>query len=318
MIVINQFYPLKYHTKVVGSTFFMFYALWQASSYVNAQDGEEIEAHRQPALVVTTIKPLQHIAAAITAGVSIPALAPASAQDAHELSLRPSDRELMAKADIILWIGPTLELPLQSILQERSAGVITSQELPGLLLIQRNGKIDPHLWLHRGNALKIAQALTSKLSSIDPKFQANYAKNLSRFEQRLQNIEAAIKEAFAEHPVAAWGIDHNSLAYLQMEQGWPEALSLRSDDNNKPGLRSLMAFRQRLQESGLRCLLIEPYSDTSDLLNSLDVSALRLEHIDVLGLQREPGEDSYALFLQDLTNVIQRCARLLNSNADEQ
>src|SRR5687768_8381059 len=62
--------------------------------------------------VAASIKPLQLIAEAITDGVSTPELILSNSQDPHNAALRPSDRLTLAQADIVLWVGPMLELPL--------------------------------------------------------------------------------------------------------------------------------------------------------------------------------------------------------------
>src|SRR6187551_3528168 len=69
--------------------------------------------------VATSIKPLQLIAAAITEGVSEPQLILGNNQDPHHASLRPSDRKVLAEAEVILWVGPILELPLVETIADR-------------------------------------------------------------------------------------------------------------------------------------------------------------------------------------------------------
>src|SRR5690625_690567 len=61
------------------------------------------------ARVVTSIKPLQMIASAVTDGVSEPALLIPPHQSYHHFVLRPSTVRAVRGADLLVWVGPQLE-----------------------------------------------------------------------------------------------------------------------------------------------------------------------------------------------------------------
>lgn len=84
--------------------------------------------------VLTSIKPLQLIAAAVQDGVGTPdVLLPASAS-AHHYALRPSDVRRIREAELFYWIGPDLETFLPPVLKGRSGATLAVQQLPGLTL----------------------------------------------------------------------------------------------------------------------------------------------------------------------------------------
>lgn len=61
------------------------------------------------AAVVTSMKPLGFIAAAIADGVTeTQVLLPDGASE-HDYSLRPSDVKRLQNADLVVWIGPEME-----------------------------------------------------------------------------------------------------------------------------------------------------------------------------------------------------------------
>ena len=67
--------------------------------------------------VLTSIKPLQLIAAAVQDGVGTPdVLLPAGASP-HHYTLRPSDLRQVKEADLVYWIGPDLEGFLPTVLE---------------------------------------------------------------------------------------------------------------------------------------------------------------------------------------------------------
>ena len=116
--------------------------------------------HADQPRVVTTIKPIQQIAAAVLDGVaSADVLLPAGASP-HAYALRPSDRRSLLAADRIYWVGPDLELFLQSLLAEEG-GAKALMDIDGLQqrtyperhnFQQGNGRPDSHAEHDHGRA----------------------------------------------------------------------------------------------------------------------------------------------------------------------
>ena len=89
---------------------------------------------RAEVTLLTSIKPLQLIAAAVQDGVGEPhVLLPAGAS-AHHYALRPSDVRQLRSADLFYWIGPDMERFLQPVLKGRKGPSVAAQQLPGLTL----------------------------------------------------------------------------------------------------------------------------------------------------------------------------------------
>ncbi|HAC68916.1 MAG TPA: zinc ABC transporter substrate-binding protein, partial [Pseudomonas sp.] len=59
--------------------------------------------------VLTSIKPLQLIAAAIQDGAGQPAVLLPPGASPHHYALRPSDLRQVREANLVYWIGPDLE-----------------------------------------------------------------------------------------------------------------------------------------------------------------------------------------------------------------
>ena len=66
--------------------------------------------------VLTSIKPLQLIAAAVQDGVAIPEVLLPPGASPHNYALRPSDVRRVQSVDLLYWIGPDMEsfLPRRS------------------------------------------------------------------------------------------------------------------------------------------------------------------------------------------------------------
>jgi len=98
-----------------------------ASLFSSAQAHAEIE-------VLTSIKPLQLIAAAVQDGVGKPAVLLPPGASPHHYAMRPSDVRQIRSADLFYWIGPDMETFLAPVLQGRKGPSVAVQSLPGLTL----------------------------------------------------------------------------------------------------------------------------------------------------------------------------------------
>lgn len=84
--------------------------------------------------VLTSIKPLQLIAAAVQDGVGKPAVLLPPGASPHHYAMRPSDVRQIRSADLFYWIGPDMEAFLAPVLKGRKGPSVAVQSQPGLTL----------------------------------------------------------------------------------------------------------------------------------------------------------------------------------------
>ncbi|MEQ8653313.1 MAG: zinc ABC transporter substrate-binding protein [Kiloniellales bacterium] len=87
---------------------------------------------------MVSIKPLHGLASALMEGVGEPSLLLDGTASPHGYSLRPSEARALSDAELIFWVGPTLETfliqPLDSLAEK--ADVVTAGDLRGLVLLE--------------------------------------------------------------------------------------------------------------------------------------------------------------------------------------
>ncbi|SEH54965.1 zinc transport system substrate-binding protein [Stutzerimonas xanthomarina] len=105
-------------------------------------------AARAEVTVLTSIKPLQLIAAAVQDGVGEPQVLLPAGASAHHYALRPSDVRQIRSADLFYWIGPDMESFLEPVLKARKGPSVAVQSLPGLTLRHFG---DTHVEAHHGD-----------------------------------------------------------------------------------------------------------------------------------------------------------------------
>lgn len=259
-------------------------------------------------LVAVSIKPLQHLVAALTQGVSEPVLVLDGNQDPHNISLRPSERRALSDAALVMWIGPSLELPLADVMPQVRGKVVTVQNISGLTLLGANDQLDPHLWLNTNNASLIAQAVIHELSLLDPEHRERYEANLQQFLQALQLAHTQVLAQLTEHTITSWAVYHQAFAYFEADYALPAALRLKDSDNVEPGIRSAMAFKKELQEQQLDCIVTEPDVNPATVHALLDNNTLRIQAVDILGLALPVSHTSFTELLTTMATAITACA----------
>ncbi len=265
--------------------------------------------------VLASVRPLALIAQAVVVQPSqVRQLVPDGASS-HDHALRPSDRQALALADIVLRVGPAHDAFLNRALAGRTGITVESQSLPGMTLLrqrQRDGSagtgtaVDAHLWLHPGNAAVIAQALAGVLAEADPAHAADYHHNARQFAERLKVLERRLGKPSSPtgRPYVAY---HDAYQYLESSLGLRYRGSLTLDAENKPGARHFQVMVERMRSEKIGCLLAEPGFDKALAMRMAGGRPLRMESVDEMFTQAPSGATGYERGLEQIADGIMRC-----------
>ncbi|TYP64262.1 zinc transport system substrate-binding protein [Stutzerimonas stutzeri] len=119
--------PIQFNRVLPVFRLFSLPLLVTAGLFSSAQAHAEIE-------VLTSIKPLQLIAAAVQDGAGKPAVLLPPGASPHHYAMRPSDVRQIRSADLFYWIGPDMEGFLAPVLTGRKGPSVAIQSLPGVTL----------------------------------------------------------------------------------------------------------------------------------------------------------------------------------------
>ncbi len=257
--------------------------------------------------VAASIRPLQLIAAAITNGVSEPQLVLGNGQDPHHASLRPSDRKILAEADVVLWVGPILELPLVESIADMGTKGLAIQQMDHIILHEVEGSLDPHVWLDTRNARQIATRLEQTLVELDPANSQHYEINLEKFSATLDDLDNDITQNFSTLQARPWTVYHNAFRYFAEQFALTEPLAPTENANNQAGIRSIVALRDNIQQQKITCMLTEPDMNHAELQTLLGSVDLKIVTADVMGFGLEATADAYPLLMQNFASTLAGC-----------
>ncbi len=280
--------------------------------------------------VLTSIKPLQLIAAAVQDGVAIPEVLLPPGASPHNYALRPSDVRKVQSVDLLYWIGPDMEGFLPRVLGGRSLPSVAVQDLLGLKLRHfgadnhshaeeadehdhdhRPGSLDAHLWLSPVNARVIADKMAADLSAADPANAQRYQSNAKAFDARLDALDQRLKKRLANVEGKPYFVFHEAFDYFEDAYGLKHAGVFAVAAEVQPGAQHVAAMRKRLQEVGKTCVFSEPPLRPRLAETLVAGLPVKLAELDALGGYTPATAQGYEQVLEKLGNDLAGCLESL-------
>nr|WP_189673743.1 zinc ABC transporter substrate-binding protein [Pseudomonas khorasanensis] len=280
--------------------------------------------------VLTSIKPLQLIAAAVQDGVAVPEVLLPPGASPHNYALRPSDVRKVQSVDLLYWIGPDMEGFLPRVLNGRKLPSVAVQDLPGLKLRHfaednhshaeeaddhdhdhRPGSLDAHLWLSPVNARVIANKMAADLSAADPANAARYQSNAKAFDERLDALDQRLKKRLTSVEGKPYFVFHEAFDYFEDAYGLKHAGVFAVAAEVQPGAQHVAAMRKRLQEVGKTCVFSEPPLRPRLAETLVAGLPVKLAELDALGGYTPATAQGYEQVLEKLGNDLAGCLESL-------
>ncbi len=286
--------------------------------------------------VVVTIKPLYGITASVMEGVGTPELLIEGAESPHTFQFRPSQMRAMSNADLLIWVGPLVEMPLAASMDGLSpdVGILEMAAHPALIhLPYRAGGIwaaehahhdeghgdedasgrahnelsDPHLWLDPRNGILMARLIAEALGALDPEHASRYTANADVYAARLSALDAALRDQLAPYESQSFIVFHDAFQYFEARYGLRAAGSIAIDPERSPGPRTIMALRAAVTERHVACVFAEPQFNTQLVETVIEGSPARAATLDPLGAALPATTGVYEDILQSLANDFAAC-----------
>ncbi|MBX8525242.1 zinc ABC transporter substrate-binding protein, partial [Pseudomonas cichorii] len=281
--------------------------------------------------VLTSIKPLQLIAAAVQDGVGTPEVLLPPGASPHHYALRPSDVRRVNEIELLYWIGPDMESFLPRVIQGRKLPAVAVQSLPGMHLRHfeadnashddhdhdhgveehdhdhRPGSLDSHLWLSSVNARVIAAKMAADLSAADPDNAPRYKSNAEAFAKRLDALDTRIKSRVSAVAGKPYFVFHEAFDYFEEAYGLKHTGVFSVAAEIQPGAQHVAAMRERLKEVGKTCVFSEPPLRPR-LAETLTAGLpVKLAELDALGGYTPATAQGYEQVLQKLGDDLAGC-----------
>ncbi|HHQ4712571.1 zinc ABC transporter substrate-binding protein ZnuA [Aeromonas veronii] len=288
--------------------------------------------------VLTTIKPLGFIAAAITDGVSEPKVLLPTGASPHDFSLRPSDIRNINSAGLVVWVGPELEGFMAKPLANHPHALALTQ-VEGMPLFNyatqdshdshdhddhdhaahehgghdegheghHHEGVDPHIWLGPTQAKVIAKAIASELGKLDPANQARYDANLAAFDTKVDAKDKVIAGQMKAVNEKGYFVFHEAYGYWERHYGMSSKGHFTVNPERRPGAKTLVDIRKALEEKQASCIYAEPQFSPAVIESVARNTGAKVLLLDEVGEQVPLGPDGYPQFMQQLADAFAQC-----------
>ncbi|MFC6670579.1 zinc ABC transporter substrate-binding protein ZnuA [Marinobacterium aestuariivivens] len=266
-----------------------------------------------------SVKPLQLVAAALLEGISEPGLLVPPEASPHHYALKPSDMRDLARADLVVWVGPELELFLVKPLQQTDARLLQLMDGdPGASMAAEDHhehegghhhEVDTHLWMDPVLMLEAAQQMRDALTEIAPEQGPALNANFERFAAALMAKDRELRQRLSPLADRGFFVFHDAYGRFVSHYGLRQLGYFTVDPGRQPGARHLSEIRGQLQEKAAVCVFSEPQFRSAVVDAVTEGTGVRHGELDPLARNITPGPDAYLQYLDALAGEFERCLK---------
>ncbi|MBX7146677.1 MAG: zinc ABC transporter substrate-binding protein [Alphaproteobacteria bacterium] len=291
-----------------------------------------LSAFASSPIILTSIKPLHSLVANLTEGVSNPDLLITGAQSEHTYQLKPSDIKKINQAQIIFWMGETIEPALAKLfnnadqVHKNSPIIIKLSSVEGLKLLplrhpddhESHGddfhelshfNYDAHIWLDIDNVIILINYITQIFIQNDPDHKVLYQANNQKMITKLKTLDQEIVDKLKPVHHKAFIVTHDAYQYFSKHYNLTndEAISLSPDQS--PGTKHLNDIQKKIITNKVTCFFEEPSHKTyfKDILKNNPTIHTKI--LDPLGGTLKEGPDLYFTMMKNLADNFYECLK---------
>lgn len=241
-----------------------------------------IEQKPKPLVVLVTIKPIQLLVQAVLGDTAeVQYLLPEN-MTPHNYALTPKDIASIDQADLVFWMGESLEPYLSKVFSVAGADVgdgslvrkndqgsviVDLMGVSGLRLQRQDSDhahghdesiFDPHMWLAADNASVIADAILEAAIIKRPRLQKRYQKNSKEFKAALNKQASVYQEKFDrlyEIEKSTFVTFHNAYGYLHYYH-FPEPVVGNDVPHQQLSMKQLFKVKQLIAQHSVKCAVV--------------------------------------------------------------
>lgn len=283
--------------------------------------------------VVTTIRPLHSLTAAVMTGIGTPRLLVDGTASPHTFAMKPSDARALAKANLLLRISPTLEpftVKLVAALP-KSVRVVTLASAKGLTLHKlRTGDtferhdhghghkghdhdhndgdgIDGHLWLDPENARVMVSAIADAIAAVAPEHADRLRANAAAVSARLEALSKELAETVRPVAGKSYIVFHDAYQYFEQRYGLTPAGSVTISPDVPASARRISALRKKVTALKAQCIFAEPQFAPKVIDPIIEGTSVRRGVLDPLGAAIPAGPEQYFALMRAMASDLRAC-----------
>lgn len=289
--------------------------------------------------IAVSVLPLHSLVVEILRDLGTAQLLLSPAQSPHLSLLTPSQVRALQTADLIIWVGPPLEQPLQKIIAQRrdATRIITLLEHPEITLLpnRRLGALhqphvshenaanpitdlhqdlphadwlhDPHIWLSLANAEAIARIVADELSRLDPLNRHQYEVNLGDFLVRSEQLRQSLRTKLRRAHDFSYVVFHDAYHYFEEEFGLRPVAAMTLNPQRASGAKRIRQIKRLIKTQNVRCVFSEPQFRHGLVHALVTDTEAKVRTLDPLGVALTPGAGAWFALMHGMADSLADC-----------
>ena len=282
-----------------------------------------MQVHAAPKVVVSVL-PVHSLVSALMEGIGEPRLLIPGGQSPHASQLKPSQVSELAAADLIVWIGPSLERRVAKIIAQRrgAARIVTLLEHAEITPLPEpqeddhaddhdhdHWRADPHLWLSFEHAQSIVRIAARELAVLDPPNREAYESNARNLRVRLERLRESLREELRGVVGVPYLVFHDAYRYFEHEFNLHPVGFLTVSAARPPGVKRIRRIKQLIQSQKVRCVFSEPQFQPELVRTLVADTDAASGVLDPLGAGLTPGPDAWFALMRGLADSLVSCLK---------
>lgn len=265
--------------------------------------GHSARAADAPLHIVATIKPLQLLVQAVVGDAATVDVLLDPRVSPHDYQLRPSDRGKLDRADVVFWVGPSMEtfmVPVLGALGERTRLVAWQRD--------KAASGDPHRWMDPLESADMAGRIAGALGELAPAYKSQWQANATRVANSLRAEDEHLRDRLAAiAQPRGYLVAHDAYGRLEQRYGLRHVAALTDNADLPPGARHIAQIETALDAGRITCVLREPSTEPKVLQTLLKNRGVRVVTIDSMASGIAPSDHGIVDFYRQLGIAMGDC-----------
>ena len=125
--------------------------------------------------------------------------------------------------------------------------------------------------------------------------------------ERIGRLDAELRSQLMTVRDTPYIVFHDAYQLFEQQYGLNAVGSVVISPGRMPGARRVHEMRERLVQSGAKCIFSEPQFDPGLIATIVEGTAVRTGTLDPIGVDLEPGDDAWFDLMRNLANALAEC-----------
>lgn len=268
--------------------------------------------------VVTTFYPIYEFTKAVVGDKGTVSLLIKAGNEPHEYEPSAKDMAKIADADVFVYNSNALEKWAGKLdnVDKKKTKIIEASKGIKLAKSDKNseeaGELDPHVWLDPIYAKKEVETILANLIKKYPAESSTFTRNASKYEEKLNNLDAEYQSAFKKATQRSFVTQHAAFGYLAKRYNLTQVAISGISPEEEPSASRLAELKQYVKNNHIQLIYFEENASSkvaTTLANETGITTAVLNPIEGITTKNIKNGATYLSIMKDNLNSLQQTVK---------